>query len=239
MIIADRRVGSAELVPLIRKVGVLSEVGDLPFGDFTFDGRGPAGDLCIGVERKTLHDMLACIDDARYSAHQLPGMKSLYDVSYLIVEGSWRPQESGLLMELFRGTTWGYCKQGPSRIMYHKLRRYLFSVSLAGVNVIYTSSPFHTAYDLCELFHYYQKPWDQHTAMIEMQSICIPTLNGKPSLVRRWAHELAGIGTKQSEEISRVFKLPGDMAIATEAEWKEIDGIGPKKAKSIWREIWG
>jgi ERCC4-type nuclease len=232
--------GSAELAPLIRKCGVKAEVAELPFGDFCFDGQGPDGrSVCIGVERKTLHDMLACIGDHRYAAHQLPGMRSLYDTSILIVEGSWRPHEDGFLMELFRGTSWGYCQQGRNKVMYQKLRRYLFSVSFSGVIVLYSRDPQQTAYDLCELFHWFSKPWHEHMSMLEMQNLVLPTLNGKPSLVREWAARLSGIGTKKSEAAEKLFKRPIDLALAPQKKWMEIEGIGLKTAIQIVREIQG
>src|SRR5512140_926633 len=138
MIIVDSRIGSKELCPIIRRLGVPCELTQLEYGDAAMEGNGKGGKVVIGIERKTLHDMLHCIDDARYASHQRPGMARMYDVSILLIEGTWRPHENGLLMELFRGTQWGECRYRSSRVMYSKLYRYLLSVALSGVIITYT-----------------------------------------------------------------------------------------------------
>jgi ERCC4-type nuclease len=217
------------------------EKSHLEFGDFAFEGRGPLGTVMVGIERKTLHDMLSCIEDARYAGHQRPGMKSMYDVSVLVVEGLARPHDpDGFLMEGFNGgVTWGYCKHRSTRAMYSKLARYLISVRLSGVYVEQARDPFHTAYTVHEWYQYFQRAWESHTSMLEMQKIVLPSLTGKPSLTRRWAKELDGIGVKGSEGAARMFKTPIALAEADELEWLRVPGIGVKTAQSIYREIHG
>ena len=55
MILIDSRIGSAELAPLISTPNILCQ---LEFADFTFSGNGPAGQVAVGVERKTIMDLL-------------------------------------------------------------------------------------------------------------------------------------------------------------------------------------
>lgn len=242
MILVDQRIGSVELLPEIRRCGVkLVEKADLQFGDAAFEGRGPDGTISVGIERKTLHDMLNCIDDSRYGGMQRIGMKHMYNVSVLAIEGHWKPHDGqGLLMEGYHaGTTWGYCNYRSQRTMYSKLYRYLISVALSGVIVTYSRDLFHTAYNICEWFHYFQKPWTGHTALQELQKVAIPTLNHKPSLVRKWANDLEGVGTKLSGDAERLFRKPITLANADESEWLRIPGVGVKTAQSIVREIWG
>jgi ERCC4-type nuclease len=241
MILVSREVGSKELYPLIRRIGVPAEIVGLPFGDFAFEGNGPQGRINIGVERKALHDMLNCIDDARYSAHQKVGMAEMYDKSFLIVEGNWKPHDpEGFLMEGFSaGTSWGFCRYRSQRTMYSKLRRYLFSVSLSNVIVLYSRDQFQTAYDVCELFHYFQKSWANHTSLLEVQKLHIADLNAKPSLVRRWASDLTDIGVKHSIEAARLFKTPLALANSDETGWMRIKGVGIKTAQQIIKEIRG
>lgn len=240
MIYVDLNTGSKELEPLISRLGVPVEKSGLPAGDFCFEGKGPNGPLAVGVERKTLHDMLHCIDDARYN-QQRALMKSLYDVSILVIEGHWKPhQEQGFLMEGFTGgISFGFCKYRTQRVMYHKLRRYLYSVTLSGVIVQQTRDMNHTAFDVVEWFHYFQKPWDHHTSLLEIQKLAIPTLGGRPSLVRKWANDIEGVGTKLSLEAERLFKKPITLANGDETDWLKIEGIGVKRARDIVREVWG
>lgn len=225
----------------IRRSGVSCEPDNLLYADACFEGRGPLGTVCVGIERKALHDMLQCIDDARYTGHQRIGMKQMYAVSVLAIEGHWRPHDGdGHLMEGFNGgVSWGYCKYRSQRTMYAKLYRYLISVALSGVIVTYSRDVQHTAANILEWFHYFQKKWDGHTSLQEMQSLAIPTLNAKPSLVRRWANDLDSIGTKLSEDAEALFKTPIKLATSEETDWLRIRGIGPKTAQEIVRAIWG
>lgn len=224
----------------IRRAGVLCEQANLEFGDFAFEGNGPNGLMAIGIERKTLHDMLNCIDDARYSAHQKVGMKSMYQVSILLLEGHWKSSEDGFLMEGFDdGTKWGYCRPGGKRVMYSKLYRYLMSVSLSGVMITSSRNEYQSAQNVMECFHYFQKKWENHTSLLETQKLAIPQLSGKPTLVRRWASDLEGVGVKHSIEAEHVFKTPIALAQADETEWLQVPGIGVRTAQSIVKEIQG
>lgn len=230
-----------ELLPHIQAQRVPVEATDLPYGDAAFEGSGPDGIMAVGIERKKLHDMLACIDDSRYSAHQRLGMSQLYRVSFLVIEGYWRPHDpGGMLMEGYSGgMSWGYAKHRSAKILYSKLRRYLFSVTLSGVHVIYTRDPFHTAFDICELYHYFQKPWRNHTSMLEMQKLSLPAINLKPPLVRKWAADIDGVGVKLSEDAERLFKTPIRLASSDEMDWLKIRGIGVPTAQDIVRQIGG
>lgn len=248
MIQVDYRRGASKeidvpklLVEHINRFGVRAEIGDLEFGDFAFEGRGPLGSVMIGIERKTLHDILTCIDDARLTGHQLIGMRQMYTLSTVMLEGHWRFHDpDGWLMEGFNGgTSWGYCRYGSQRNLYSKLYRYLISLQLGGFPVSYSRDITHTAYNVCEWYHYFQKKWDQHTSLLEIQKLNIPSLRFKPTLVRKWAADIEGVGVKLSELAERQFRTPFRLANADEEEWLKIPGIGVKSAQSIVREIWG
>lgn len=238
MIYVAHEKGSIELLPLFLQLGVKAEKSVMPAGDFCFEGNGPDGTITVGVERKTLHDMLDCIESARYT-QQRRKMKAAYDISVLMVEGHWRPHEAGWLMEGFNnGTTWGYCKK-PSRAMYSSLYRYLIGVASTGVIIGYPKTPWHTAYDVIEWFHYWNKPYASHRSQREIQKVSIPTLNFKPSLLRKWAADLPGVGVELSEAAERKFRKPILLAKADESDWLTIPGVGVKTAKQIVKEIQG
>lgn len=235
--------GSIELLPRIQALGIRCERARLPAADFAFTGKGPDGDMDVGVERKRLHDMLTCIEDGRYNA-QRGRMRQLYGVSILLLEGLWRPHDSkDLLMEGFPqkngSVTWGYCRPRGQVVPYSKLRRYLFSVSLANVIVTYTRDEDHTAHDIYDLYHYFGKAWRDHVSLLEMQKLSIATLNQKPSLVRKWAADLDDIGTKKSDLAARHFRTPISLATADEVEWLKLPGVGVQTAQRIYRQING
>jgi NAD-dependent DNA ligase len=61
----------------------------------------------------------------------------------------------------------------------------------------------------------------------------------RPSLVRRWARELDGIGVDLSKQVERRFPRPIDMTLASVQDWMEIPGVGKKKATSLVKDIQG
>lgn len=238
MILVDTSVGSKELMPIIRGMGVMCEKVPLSYADACFEGKGPDGTISVGIERKTLHDMLSCIEDSRYVSHQRIGMQNMYQVSLLIIEGYWRPNEKGFLMESRDGVSWWVCRPRGKPVMYATLRRYLISIRYSGVGVIFTRDMKHTAHDICEEFHYHQKDWDKHTSLRQIQKMAIPQLGGKPSLTLKWANALTGSGIVLSENAERIFKNPITLANADELGWLMV-GASPTKAKAIVKEIAG
>lgn len=243
MILVAKERGSIELLPIIRGIGVQAEKADLKFGDFCFEGRGPKGDILIGIERKTLSDIMHCIDDARYSAHQKVGMEQMYGKSFLLVEGVWAmgspPFYQGVLITSRDGSSWGPFRYRSKKVMYSKLYRYLISVSLSGVATTYSRNMHHTACNVVEMYHYFQKRWQDHTSLLETQKLAIPQLSGHPSLCRMWAADIKDIGVKFSMDAERMFKTPVRLANSEERDWLQIQGVGPKTARQVIREIQG
>jgi ERCC4-type nuclease len=249
MILVDNKSGRVEpggrdsqkeILVHIHRTGCKAELTSLEFGDAAFEGNGPNGKILIGIERKTIGDMLNCIDDSRYSAHQRPGMMAMYQKSILIIEGVWKPDiTTGYLMECINTLSWRVVKQRTQMARYNKLFRYLLTVQFSGVTVIWSRDMEQTAYNITEIFHWFQKPWDQHTSLLEMQKLNIPALTGRPKLVQRWAAEIDGIGVKHSQDAVKVFKTPYDLARSDETEWITLPGVGAKLARSVIKQIHG
>lgn len=254
MIQVDKAIGSGRdksggelLQPIIRRLGIPCETAQLAYGDACFEGNGPDGIITVGVERKTLHDMLQCVEDSRYSAHQLPGMLKLYSKSFLILEGLWERGTPGstldgvLIQGFNHGSSWGPLRTvgGGRTTLYSKLYRYLMSVSLAGVIITYSNDLVQTACQIVEIQQYFQKKWRDHTALRECQKLAIPSLAGKPSLCKRWANELTDVGVVHGEDAERLFRSARKLANAGEQEWMSIPGIGVRTARQIVREING
>lgn len=240
MILIDSRIGSVELIPYLQRMGAKVERTSLEFGDVCFEGNGPNGKVVIGVERKTTGDLLNCVDDSRYSAHQLPGMKAMYNKSILMVEGVWKPDTAtGYLMECVATLTWRPYRQRSQMVRYAKLFRYMLSIQLSGVTVLSSRDIEQTAYNVLEVYSYFQKKWEDHSSLLEMQTLNIPSLNGRPSLTQRWAAQLDGIGVKHSQDAVKIFKTPYDLARSDETEWITLPGVGAKIARSVVRQIHG
>jgi ERCC4-type nuclease len=245
MILIDYREKEAkELQRIFLSIGVASEIATLEFGDFALEGNGPHGKTLVGIERKKLHNVLSVIDSGQYSGHQGPGMYQMYGHRFFLVEGDWAPGRLpnmlGMLLERFPNMTgFAPCRYRAGKVMYSKLYRYLLSISMSGVTVLHSRNLYETAVNITEVYHWFQKSWSNHTSLITMQNLAIPSLGGKPSLVRRWAAELEGIDVKLSQEADKIFKTPIALAQSDHFDWVKIKGLGVARAKHIIGEIWG
>lgn len=246
MILIDPRAGSGQaarggdLLPYIQALKVKAEKAPLSYGDAAFEGNGPKGRIAIAVERKQIADVLNCVDDARFAGHQNIGLKQLYQVSILMVEGVWKPDTTtGYLMECVSTLTWRPFRYRSQYARYSKLFRYLLSVQMSGTPVIITRDIEHTAFNIVEIYQYFQKKWDDHTALLEVQKVAIPDMNERPTLVRRWASDLDGIGVKKSQDAEKLFKSGIQLAQAGEEDWLRIKGLGVATAQNIVKQIWG
>lgn len=248
MILVDPRDGarpgaSSQLVTYLRAQGVVADKATLEYGDVCFEGRGPQGSCLIGVERKTLHDMLTCIQDGRYNQQRI-GMSRTYAYSFLALEGYWRPKEDGFLMEGFQaGTSWGYCRPRGRNIAHAELYNYLVGVALSGVIITHSRDLQHTAINISNIFNYFQKKWNQHTSLLEIHKPKLPAMSLNiqqfPTLTRRWAADIDGVGSKYSIEAEELFKTPIRLATSDELDWVRIGNIGAATAKKIVKQIQG
>ena len=99
MVTVDPRSGSAEIKPLLDSLHLKTELRMMPAADFAFDGDGPKGKSRIGIERKTVKDLLACMRDNRLVGVQIPRLVLHYDVRYLLIEGMVRANPRDNLLE--------------------------------------------------------------------------------------------------------------------------------------------
>ena len=90
----DDRVGSRELLPELKRLHIPAEKVRLPFADAAFEGNGPAGPVKVGIERKTIYDLMQSMTTGRLSAHQLPGLVQNFDHRWIVVEGPSRPAKT-------------------------------------------------------------------------------------------------------------------------------------------------
>src|SRR5579859_2836538 len=168
MILIDRRVGSVELAPYIRNLGIPVTVDTLEYGDACFEGKGPQGNIMIGVERKRISDILNCIDDGRYAGFQQPGMMEDFHKRILIIEGVWKPSPEGYLLEYQNGI---FRHPTGRPILYDKLFSFLLSVwEIAGTPYLRSGTIAETAYDIVCIYKYFMKEWDNHTSQFAVQN---------------------------------------------------------------------
>jgi ERCC4-type nuclease len=228
MITIDRRQGSGELLRLFP--AGRANIGDLEYGDFSLLGNGPGGiPVFIGVERKTLSDLINSTLSGRLQGHQLPGLLSSYNYTYLVVEGVWKVKDGNI--QQWRKGGW-VRERGMSAHALHALVNTLSIIT--GVNVVRTDSPAGTVDWLLDLHDWWIKPYNRHRGHLGFQvEPRASTLLDKPSLVRRVAKELPGIGWERSKVVADHFRSVLEMVVADERRWQEIPGIGPVLARSV------
>lgn len=242
MIWVDDREGSADLAPLLKRVGLMVELRRMEYGDLCWLGNGPEGECMVGVEYKKTKDLLNSMRTGRLSGHQLPGMAKDYRYSYLLVEGVMRPDPvTGVLVEPARGG-WRDVLVGQQRFMYSEVDNYLTTLEMiGGVHIKRTDRQDVTIAAIKGLYGWWtHKKWKEHKGCNAIYSQAPPAaLLYDPSFVRKVAVQLPGIGWERSAEVEKRFGSVVAMVEATEQTWMELTGIGKKMAQRIVAALHG
>lgn len=245
----DDRTGSAELYPIIKRSGLPCSLGRISFGDICFIGTGSEGTpIPVGIEYKKVRDVLQCMTNGRFAGHQLPGLVNSYQSIYLLVEGEIRPHPSSGVLEIkshkgfwYEGTV------GARRFMYRDLVKWLLTMSIkGGLSVVQTNSLQETGVWLSALYNWWggdgNGGWDSHkshlafnvSADIRFGAGRDRALLVRPSIFRRIAAELPGIGYDKSSEIEKFFGSLEYLFAADEGTLAECPGIGKGIAAKVW-----
>lgn len=237
-IIVDDRTGSDRLGRYLTKSRQPVRMARLQFGDVAFTGNGPDGrPISIGIEYKVISDVLTCITDGRFAGHQLPGLVSHYEIPVLLIEGATRPDPTtGILQVRHPKGFWYNAKGGNREFAYRDLQHWIFTLMFkAGIRVLRTHDIQETTAQVISLFTWWtSKEWADHRSHLAMvDQLRDQTLLFRPTLVRRMAKELPGVGWDRSGKVSMRFKSVLEMVLADEGDWRAIDGIGPKTASQV------
>jgi ERCC4-type nuclease len=240
VLLIDPRQGSKELFPFFKNLGIPVSISkdELPSGDFAFEGRGPDGTCLIGVERKTIRDMLSSIRTGRFSGHQLPLLTQMYQFSYLLIEGIYRPNPIDGVLEGPWRHEWSPIEINGQRFMYQELAGFTYTIEqLTPVKVHYTSSTRETAFHIMSLYRWWNnKDFDKHRAHLACNAGHVEMFTEWP-LARRVAKEMYKVGMETSLSISKHFGSVARMATADEREWSEIQVPCGRKTKRLGRVI--
>lgn len=241
MLLVDDRVGSVELADTLRAMHLEVEVRRLPFGDFSFEGNGPKGRCMVGIERKRLRDLLCCIQDGRFAAHQLPGMIDAYDFTYLLVEGKWSiDPKTEELIEVGKDG-WRPVHLGPSHVFqYRELDNYLNTIAtMSSCRIKKSTCPAESCAQITNLYNWWNgKTWGQHQSLKVLRKEPPKFSFYKPTIVQRMAAELPGIGYEKSSAVASRFRTVTAMVLATPQDWMEIPGIGDGIAGKITKLLY-
>lgn len=248
MIYIDRREGSKDLIDILPPG--LASLTTLPYTDACWQGIGPGGGgVLVGVERKRVLDLLACLKDGRFTGHQLVGMLSMCSHVYLLIEGMVRPDpNTGILQEWSeRRRGWVNVRTGATEWTYDAWEHHLETLRRkTPLEVVVATSPNHTARLITSLYTWWTVGggWDSHKSH---SSIHIPPdpfvrLVQEPTYrrtVTKMAQQLPGVRGVLAARVHDKFHTVRDMVQACPADWETVDGIGSNKALAVWGAIHG
>lgn len=249
VITVDDRTGSKELAEPLRTLGGIVKVARLPYADVAFTGEGP--EECpwpmVGVELKTIDDLLSCIETRRFSDHQLPGLLSHYNVVYLVVEGVWGPAPSGVLqIEKHKRMVVPASGRGW---MYSAVSNYLLQLEAqVGVRVHRTLNRAETCHHLLATAKSWGHDWAGHESFLPTAGVdlfCGAVAFRKPTLLWEVAMRLPGVGRKaltgkgkrRSTRVDQVFGSVRDMVGYKGTERWEKVGLSKAKVEELQRGL--
>lgn len=261
MIYVDSRAGSKELVPLLQAKGLPVTMTRMDYGDVAWLGVGPGGEpVSVGVEVKSIRDVIQCVADGRFAGHQLPGLVQSYDQVWLLVEGLWRPNsKTGMLEYRKRRGEWVELTAGSRRFLYRDLVSWLFTAETkGGIRSARVGDWTEGTVWLSALYKWWTagKGWEDHKSHLAFHngtrngapyrseraarmvaSLSDRALLSRPTLTRMIAAQLPNVGWTRSEPIARKFKSVEQLLAASVEELMECDGVGPGIAKGIWAAL--
>lgn len=216
-------------------MGLPAALSPLEYGDVAFIGNGPDGPVSIGIELKTITDLLTAMMNGRLATHQIPGMCKTYDRAWLIVDGVSRVNRKTGHLELPRGVRWVPVGHGRRPIRYSDVEAFLTKLEFqAGISVRRTRSQYETASTVAAIYKYCSRQYDEHSKLERVGPPIGDRLDyreardPKRRLIRDWAACLPSVGYGRASQISEAFRTPAELAGADVERWRIALWLGPK-----------
>jgi hypothetical protein len=267
LLLVDVAVGSNTLVDLSPLAAIGAQLHKLESADVAFTGNGSDAPVTVGIEVKSIPDMLASLENGRLNGidGQLAKMCDTYDIRWLLAYGFTRPNP--LTGALQVGRTWaqkGHSERvtvewsdygyGKRPVPYSYLDGFLLSPSFTRLGVLYkqVGTLDDVGWWLATLYKCWQKPYADHRALhtfdtsreVKPPTIKPPT---RATLQRaKTAASLPSIGYERAWPVAEHFRSLAHMFTAPASEWAEIATtteagkrrrLGPVVAAAVTRVI--
>jgi len=194
----------------------------------------------IVCERKKIGDLCQCINDGRFLFQMQNCKEAGADYLCLVLEGRYRRNPDDGLLEI---PVWGINRNGnhaeiwkpvQPTMMFSRFDQYLTELQRdAGIIVKHTENVRGTADTILALYQNFQTPPDQHNSLHQIfKSPTHSVQLVRPSLVRRIASELSGIGWDWSGVVAERFPNVREMVLADRDTWAGLEkssGNGKKR----------
>lgn len=242
MIVLDDRVGSKEgkshdLFDPLTAFGVPVMLGRLEYGDLAFQGRSQSGTIAVGVELKTIPDLLSSMVSGRL-VNQCRGMVLDYGQSWLCIEDSYRITPEGTVTLKARSDKPLTINGKP--LTYKAMESFLLTLNTrGGIHVKRTRDQGETVRWISALYHWWtDQDLEDHSGLkVLYRHRDDGVWLARPTLRRYWAQDCPGIGFDRSVAIEDHFKSARALANADEHEWRSIPGVGKTLASRIVEAI--
>lgn len=235
----DPRDGSKELMRW-EPVKSSAELCQMDFGDALICGKGANSTIMVGIEVKSIWDLISSIDTGRLQATQLPGLIRSYDITALLYYGQTRLGRNGEL-ELWRPhgkqRGWNVFKLGTRPVPYGYLEAFLWEVAVLGIHVQHVEDERTAAAWLGVVHRWWSREWSDHKAMRTLDRSrdisLMPHMN--PATLQRVkvAAQLPAIGFDRATNAAEYFPSVRAMINADADEWVKVKGVGKTIAKAI------
>ncbi len=235
-LMVDDRAGSCELLK-IEPVKSLGERCRLDAGDVAFVGNGPGDEpVLVGVEVKTIYDLISSISTGRLQATQVPRLMATYEVPWLLYYGSYRCGPGGGL-ELRQGKIWRGYRLGSRPVPYGYVESFLFDLVAIGVRVKHAYDINDACAWLGALYRWWNKRWCEHKGLRTLDNSkdlsLMPSMDEATRLRAKVAAQLPGVGFERAFAAARHFESVDAMIGAEPEEWARVEGIGKVIAKAV------
>ena len=254
MLLVDDRIGSKDLETPLKKLKLPVQLERLSSADVAFVGKGAKdASVLIGVEVKTVYEMISDLTDPRFSGDQLGRMLDTYDESYLIVWGRHRANQYSGVLQLATGTArvpgkpvaspWHNARIGRRDIAYATLWKHLWTLETkTGLHVIHVSGKTELYQHLATLYTWWTEGWETHTShqrdyTSRPRALDLPR---KRTLLEQICALLPGIGPRRALQVAAYFGADTSPVNAllrmSETEpkaWESVPGVGRTGGKKI------
>jgi len=194
----------------------------------------------VAVERKKIGDMASCVLDGRFLFQMQNCKEAGADYLCLILEGRYRRNPEDGLLEI---PVWGFNPRTQKRaevwepvrpaMQFSRFDQYLTELQRdVGIIVKHTENVRGTADTILALYQNFQTPINRHQSLNQVFKPAAPSVQlVKPSLVRRVASELDGIGWEWSKVVTDRFKSVRDMVEADVDVWAGLEKVSENGKK--------
>jgi hypothetical protein len=238
-IYVDDRAGSIDLIkhePLLST----AEVTRLDSGDVMFCGNGHAGPVLVGIEVKSIYDVVSSINTGRLAATQLPALLATYDVTWLLIYGTYGPGVGGRL-ETYRGKRTRGFRLGSRHVPYGYLEGFLCDLAASGVAIKTVGSEYAAAQWIGVLHRWWSKSWDKHKGLRAFdrsrQVGLVPGVDPDTHFRACVASQLPGLGYERAMAAAAYFPSVVSMVTADVSDWQRVPGVGKVIAGAIVEAI--